>query len=103
MKKVRLRSLPDWPPLAGGTSQSPSGSYTTPDDAKTTLATVYPKRADGKVTFLGEFENHQFTYDYTAPSEKLADIIREKLRTNIGTSVYALGDLEIEIDEGIAV
>jgi hypothetical protein len=54
------------------------------------------------VTFLGESENHQFTYDYTAPNEKLADIIREKLRTNIGTSIYALGDLEIEISEGSA-
>jgi hypothetical protein len=102
MKKVRLRSLPEWPPSGGGTSQFPGGSFTTPDNEKTILANVYPKRADGKVTFLGESENRQFTYDYTAPNEKLADIIREKLRTNIGTSICALGDLEIEISEGSA-
>jgi hypothetical protein len=47
---------------------------------------------------VGEFEG-EHTYDYRASSEKLAEAIRQTLESNLGTSIFGLGDLELEAGE----
>jgi hypothetical protein len=96
MSKIRIRLLPNWPPGIAGTLELPGGNFAVPEDEKTRLKMVYPKSADGTVTFLGEFEGHDFAYDYVASSEEIAKSMRETLRDNIGASISELGKLEIE-------
>jgi hypothetical protein len=97
MKKTKLRVLPNWPPDPGGPIQS---SYRVPTTEQAILRRVEPKRADGWVTFVGEFEQHNHTYDFMASSEKLAEAIREVLGQNLGTSVFGLGELEVDVEPG---
>jgi hypothetical protein len=93
MKRIKIRDLPDWPPLPGGTdSNSPASN-------QVNLTTVSPKLVDGLVTFVGEFERQPLTYDYMASSEELAEAFRKALRNNLGTSVFGLGDVELETGE----
>jgi hypothetical protein len=96
MKKIKIRELSNWPPEPGGIirGNSPSSS----EQAKVTR--VQPKLVDGLVTFVGEFEGHEHTYDYAASSEELAEAIRETLRKHLETSVFGLGDLEVELETG---
>jgi len=97
MKKSKIRDLPNWPPEPGGAIQS---SYRIPTSDQAILRRVEPKGADGWVTFVGEFEGHNHSYDFKASSEKLAEAIRQALRQNLGTSVFGLGDLEIDLEPG---
>jgi hypothetical protein len=97
MKKIKIRELPNWPPDPGGPILS---SYRIPTSEQAKLTRVMPKQVDGRVTFVGEFEGHDHTYDYAASSEQLAEAIREALRNNLGTSVFGLGDLEVELEIG---
>jgi hypothetical protein len=53
-----------------GTLELPGGNFAVPEDEKTRLKMIYPKNADGTVTFLGEFEGRDFAYDYVTSSEK---------------------------------
>jgi hypothetical protein len=96
MKKIRIRELPNWPPGIAGTLQLPSGAFAVPEDKKTRLKMVQSKTTDGDVTFLGEFEGQDFTYEYVASSEELAEAMRATLRGNVGASVSQLGELELE-------
>ena len=93
-KRIKLRDLPHWPPLPGGTD-----SYN-PSSNEVKLTAVQPKLVDGLVNFNGEIEGRRLTYDYAASSETLAEAIREVLKNNLGTSVSGLGDLEVEVGNG---
>jgi hypothetical protein len=97
MKKVKLRDLPNWPPDPGGPYQS---SYRSPTSEQAILRTVEPKRAEGLVTLVGEFEGHNHTYDYRASNERLAEAIRGVVGQNLGTSVFGLGELEVDVEPG---
>jgi hypothetical protein len=95
MKKIRIRELPNWPPGPGGATLS---SYRIPTSEQAKVTRVEPKQANRWVTFVGQFEGHDHSYDFEASSEKLAETIREVLRNHLGTSVYGLGDLEVELE-----
>jgi hypothetical protein len=97
MKKIRIRDLPNWPPDPGGPYQS---SYRSPTSEQAILRRVEPKRVDGLVTFVGEFEGHSHTYDYRASSERLAEAIRKVVGQHLRTSVFGLGELEIDVEPG---
>lgn len=94
MKKIRIRELPNWPPDPGG---AVLGSWRSPTSEQATLTRVMPKRVDGLVTFVGQFEGHDHSYDFKASSEELAETIREALRNHLGTRVFSLGDLQVEL------
>jgi hypothetical protein len=95
MKKTKIRNLPNWPPDPGGLYQG-----STPASEQAILRTVEPNRVNGLVTFVGEFEGHNHTYDYRASNEKLAEAIRQVLRQHVGTSVFGLGELEVDVEPG---
>jgi hypothetical protein len=93
MKKMRIYDLPNWPPDPGGAFL---GSSRIPTSERAILTRVGPRLVDGNVTFVGEFEGNEHTYDFNATSEDLAERIREALRQNLGRSIFSLGELEIE-------
>jgi hypothetical protein len=97
MKRIKIRELPNWPPDSKGPT---GGSYRLPTNEQAKLTRVEPKRVEGRVTFVSEFERHDHIFDYKASSEKLAEAIRDVLRNNLGTSIYGLGDLEVELEIG---
>lgn len=93
MARIKIREDPNWPPDPEGTNPNlPASSQ----QAK--LKMVSPKQVDCLVTFVGEFEG-EHTYDYRASSEELAEAIRQTLESNLGTSIFGLGDLELEAGE----
>jgi hypothetical protein len=95
VKKMKIREFPSWPPEPGGATTS---SYRSPASDQAILTRVVPKQVDGWVTFVGDFEGNDFSYDFNAPNERLAETVREALRKNLGTSVFGLGDLVVEVE-----
>jgi hypothetical protein len=93
---MRLRDLPNWPPIPG--DPNPSGRYKVPTPDQAVLKSVEPRRQSNCVVFTGEFEGNSHTYDYEAKHAKLAEHIETHLHKHIGKSVMHLGDIEIDED-----
>lgn len=95
MRKIRVRELPNWPPEPGG---SYPRAYESPTSEQALVTRVEPHRIDRHITFVAEFKGNRHTYDFEASTEKLAARLRELLGKNLPTTVFALGELEIETE-----
>jgi hypothetical protein len=95
MKRLRVRDLPNWPPEPGG--PNPGGRYKIPNSEQALMTALSPRQRPQWVTFTSSFDDLQHTHDFEASNEELAEQLRRLIANNVGKSVFAIGDLEIEI------
>jgi hypothetical protein len=82
--------------IRGGAKESTQG-FPTVDEAIVNEAFLAPNNG---VTFRAEFEGRPCSYHYHASSEKIASRIQITIaKSGVGTTVAAMGEIEIEIED----
>lgn len=89
---MKVRDLEGWPPQPGGSYKT---SYTVPSSEEAMIEKVVSVVGDN-VCFTGTANGNQHTYDFKAPNEKVALNLKKILESNIGKSVFSVGDVELD-------
>lgn len=88
---MKVRDLREWPPQPGGAYRK---SYIVPAAEEAMIEKVVSVR-EKWITFTGTANGNQHTYDFEAPSEEVALDLKKILESNIGKSVFTVGDAEL--------
>ena len=92
---MRIRDLKGWPPEPGGAYRT---SYTVPSSEESMIEKVV-SIFDDNVCFTGTANGNQHTYDFKAPNEEVALDLKKILESNIGRSVFSVGDVELPMSD----
>jgi len=92
---MKIRDLNGWPPEPGGTYRT---SYTVPSSEEAMIEKVVSV-FDDTVCFTGTANGNEHTYDFKAPNEKVALDLKRILESNIGKSVFSVGDVELPMSD----
>jgi len=91
---MKVRDLSEWPP-------QPGGAYRKADNVPAAEQAVIEKvvRVSEKwITFTGKAYGNQHTYDFEAPSEDVALDLKKILESNIGKTLFSVGDAELSVN-----
>jgi hypothetical protein len=84
----------DWPPQPGGAFDR---GYTSPQDLNVPVSEVGPVRNENvacKCFYMGQPHTFDLPVENREIAEKLAALVRE----NLGKTVQAIGELELEVE-----
>jgi hypothetical protein len=89
---MKVRDLEEWPPQPGGSYKT---SYAVPSSEESMIEKVVSV-LDDNVCFTGTANGIQHTYDFKALNDKIALNLKKILESNIGKSVFSVGDVELD-------
>jgi hypothetical protein len=88
---MKVRDLKDWPPQP---SSAFGKSYSVPTTEEALIEKVVS--VSGKrITFTAKASENPHMYVFEAPSEKVALDLEKILESNIGKSLFSVGDAEL--------
>jgi hypothetical protein len=89
---MKVRGLEGWPPQPGGFFKT---SYIVPSSEEAVIEKVVGV-LDDNVCFTGTANRNRHTYDFKAPNGEVALNLKRILESNIGKSVFSVGDVELD-------